>query len=111
MANNIEIEDEDSIILSADDGDEEALVYNEQGEEVNLEKNSRKIVSKVDLIKRRGKRGKIMLYFDVYTMNRLSIPMCFLICFDSIGNIVFYLWNGCSNYQGIFYRKKCFFRL
>lgn len=39
------------------DGEEEFKVYNKMGESMDLEPNSRKVVSKVPLIRRRGKRG------------------------------------------------------
>ena len=48
------------------DSEEEVFVYDAAGEPVDLDPNSRKVVSKVPLIKRRGKRGKPTnsLYFN-----------------------------------------------
>ena len=48
---------------SEDEASRENLgVYNDQGKLVDLEPNSRKVKSKVPLIKRRGKRGNNHLY-------------------------------------------------
>ena len=56
MANNILTESD--ISFSEEHEWEEVNIYNEKGEIENLEPNSRKVKSKVSLIRRRGKRGK-----------------------------------------------------
>ena len=56
MANNILTESD--ISFSEEDEWEEVHIYNEKSEIENLEPNSRKVKSKVSLIRRRGKRRK-----------------------------------------------------
>ena len=62
--NEIELELDNLNDIS--DSEEEVFVYDEAGDPVDLDPNSRKVVSKVPLIKRRGKRGKPTnsLYFN-----------------------------------------------
>ena len=58
---------ESSLYLSSSEDDqeeeEEVKIYDGNGEEVNLVPNSRKVQSKVPLIRRRGKRGNFSLVF------------------------------------------------
>ena len=56
MANNILTESD--ISFSEEDEWEEVHIYNEKSEIENLEPNSRKVKSKVSLIRRWGKRRK-----------------------------------------------------
>ena len=49
--------DSESVITDSDCEDLEVAVYDQYGTVVDIEKNSRKVISKVPLIRRRGKRG------------------------------------------------------
>ena len=59
MASNISHEERNASDSSYSEDEEKKLtIFNENGNSVNLNRNVRKVVSKVPLIKRRGKRGK-----------------------------------------------------
>ena len=59
MASNISHEERNASDSSySEDKENEVEIFDENGNSVDLNRNVRKVVSKVPLIKRRGKRGK-----------------------------------------------------
>ena len=65
MANNI-IESDDLDFsngsYSSEEEQEEVEIFDENGKSVSLEANTRKVISKVPLLKRRGKRGNKRIF-------------------------------------------------
>ena len=59
MASNINQEEINASDSSySEDEENEVAIFDENGNSMDLNRNVRKVVSKVPLIKRRGKRGK-----------------------------------------------------
>ena len=59
MASNINQEEINASDSSySEDEENEVAIFDENGNSIDLNRNVRKVVSKVPLIKRRGKRGK-----------------------------------------------------
>ena len=59
MASNINQEEINASDSSySEDEENEVAIFDENGNSINLNRNVRKVVSTVPLIKRRGKRGK-----------------------------------------------------